>query len=183
MASRWNAVSESIATRPQRKMGIKVGGERLAPQTAHIFAQSFPQNPVLTYILTPHFPTLRERKAFLPRYFRVLCLAATLNHGIFVLAGEEVRLQPLSLYTRGDGEEDVGRGDDIVRDIEKEIVPECAALLLPPGAKVDSLGTLWKSGFLGLAWDIGIRAYSFWAFIFAGVNPFDIYIKLHQYIE
>lgn len=167
--SLWGTVAENIAAR--KNFGVRVGGEgrhcplqfisrlslllaifvsssldpfhasnipiELIPQTSHILAQSFHQNPVLTYILSPKFPSLDARNAFLPCYFRVLCRAASLNSGIFLIAGEEER-------SRGTND-------------EREIKPEAAALLLLPGSHIDSTPTLWKSGFIGLMWDIGLQ--------------------------
>lgn len=163
--SRWGTVAEVIATR--KNIAVRVGGEgrhrrplsslkrfylwcpysnltrltshnpELIPQATQILSQSFLQNPVLTYILTPNFPSLDARKAFLPRYFGILCRAASLNSGILLIAEEVERAR--------------GTND------EKEVTPEAAALLLLPGSHIDSTPTLWKSGLVGLMWDLGIK--------------------------
>ncbi|KAG9233612.1 hypothetical protein BJ875DRAFT_511628, partial [Amylocarpus encephaloides] len=54
------------------------------PRASNLLAQSFTDNPLFTYILSPR--DLESRASFLPKYFQTLLKAVTLNDGLIVEA-------------------------------------------------------------------------------------------------
>ena len=79
-------------------------------------------------MLSGALPTQASRDAYLPAYLHALLKAAALNRASF----------------------------DAIHDPEDTDADEaCAAVLMPPGKRVDNTWTLLPAGFVGCLWRLG----------------------------